>query len=185
MATWKWSAAECSGATRCTPAGDTMPSPRWTAASLHRTEKSGGLPTTNAADFEFAALGENSMPTACGGNCMSKIPNATDGIEVLHAAKRNLEELRRGARLNLLQIAHPLTCKEAPRSSLQPHCRPHLVGKHLPRRLHHDVWLLYQLRLLSLVLDLQGASAPTEDSIREWVLDARSTVKDNVAGGGR
>jgi hypothetical protein len=33
---------------------------------------------------------------------MPKIPDAADGIEVLHVAKRNLEELRRGAGLNLL-----------------------------------------------------------------------------------
>ena len=106
MATWKWSqerpaeapsrrpAAECSGATWCAPVGDTMPSPHRTVVGLHRTEKSGGLamendeegcapPTADVADFEVAARGENSMP---------KIPNAADEIEVLCAAKGNLEE---------------------------------------------------------------------------------------------
>ena len=115
MATWKWSqerpaeapsrrpAAECSGATRCAPVGDTLPSPRRTAVGLHRTEKSGGLamendeegcapPTADVADFEVAARGENSMPAARGGNRMPKIPDAADEIEVLCAAKGNLEE---------------------------------------------------------------------------------------------
>jgi hypothetical protein len=77
MATWKWSqqrpvealsrrpVAECSGATRCAPAGDPMSSPRSTAARLYRTEKRGGLSMENdegcasqaaaTADFEFAA----------------------------------------------------------------------------------------------------------------------------------
>ena len=60
-----------------------------------------------------AAHRENSMPAARGGNRMPEIPDAADEIEVLRAAKRNLEELRRGARLNQLQIAHlphQLTC---------------------------------------------------------------------------
>ena len=47
-----------------------------------------------------AARRENSMPAAHGGNRMPKIPDTTDEIEVLRAAERNLEELRRGARLN-------------------------------------------------------------------------------------
>jgi hypothetical protein len=33
-------------------------------------------------------------------NSMPKIPDVADKIEVLHKAKRNLEELRRGAGLN-------------------------------------------------------------------------------------
>ena len=49
---------------------------------------------------------ENSMPTVHGGNRMPEIPDAADEIEVLRAAKRNLEELRRSAGLNQLQIAH-------------------------------------------------------------------------------
>ena len=64
------------------------------AVGLHRTGKSGGLamendeegcapPTADVADFEVAARGENSMP---------KIPDAADEIEVLCAAKGNLEE---------------------------------------------------------------------------------------------
>ena len=58
-------------------------------------------------------------------------------------------------------------------------CRRHLGGKHLPRWLHRDVRrLLYLLRLLALVLDLLDAGAPIEDSICEWVLEARQ-------GGGR
>jgi hypothetical protein len=63
-------------------------------------------PTAATADFEFAARRENSMPTAHGGNRMPKIPDTADEIKVLRAAKRNLEELRRGAGLNQLQIAH-------------------------------------------------------------------------------
>ena len=85
---------ECGGATRRAPVGDTMTSPRRMAVGLHRTEKSGGLalendeegcasPTTDVADFEVTARGENSMP---------KIPDAADEIEVLCAAKGNLEE---------------------------------------------------------------------------------------------
>ncbi|XBI57250.1 hypothetical protein VPH35_038692 [Triticum aestivum] len=62
MATWKWSqerpaetpsrrpAAECSGATRCAPVGDTMPSPRRTAVGLHCTKKSGGLSMENGEE---------------------------------------------------------------------------------------------------------------------------------------
>jgi len=64
---------------------------------MHHTEKSRGLPTTDTADFEFTAPMEN-MPTARGGNRMPKIPDAADGIEVLHATKCKLE-LRRGAGL--------------------------------------------------------------------------------------
>jgi hypothetical protein len=116
---------------------------------------------------------------------MPKIPDTADGIKVLHTAKRNLEELRRGAGLNLLQIAHllhPPMCKEAAHSSLQPHCRRHLVGKHLPRQLRRDVhWLLDLLQPLALVLDLLDAGAPIEDPIGEWVLEARPTEKDNGA----
>ena len=54
-----------------------------------------------------------SMPAARGENCMLEISDAVDEIEVLRAAKRNLEELRRSAGLNQLQIAHlphPPTC---------------------------------------------------------------------------
>ena len=47
-----------------------------------------------------SARGENSMPAARGGNRMPEIPDAADKIEVLRAAKRNVEELRRGAGLN-------------------------------------------------------------------------------------
>lgn len=43
-----------------------------------------------------------SMPAARGVNRMPKIPDAADEIEVLHAVKRNLEELRRSAGLNQL-----------------------------------------------------------------------------------
>ena len=60
-----------------------------------------------------AARRENSMPVALRGNRMLEIPDAADEIEVLRAAKRNVEELRRGAGLNQLQIAHlphQLTC---------------------------------------------------------------------------
>ena len=64
------------------------------AVGLHRTWKSGGLAmendeegcapsTADVADFEVAA---------CGGNRMPKIPDAADEIEVLCAAKGNLEE---------------------------------------------------------------------------------------------
>ena len=49
-------------------------------------------PTTDVADFEVATHVENSMLTACGGNRMPKIPDAADEIEVLYAAKGNLEE---------------------------------------------------------------------------------------------
>jgi len=70
-------------------------------------------PTPVAADSEFAARGGNSTSAACGGNHMPKIPNVADEIEVLHTAMHNLVELRRGAGLNQLQIAHlphPPTC---------------------------------------------------------------------------
>ena len=73
------------------------------AIGLHLIGKSGGLamendeegcapPTANVADLEVAARGENSMPAACGGNRMPKIPGGADEIEVLCAAKGNLEE---------------------------------------------------------------------------------------------
>ena len=74
------------------------------AVGLHRTGKSGGLamendeegcappPTADVADFEVAARVENNMPAARGGNRMPKIPDAADEIEVLCAAKGNLEE---------------------------------------------------------------------------------------------
>ena len=60
-----------------------------------------------------AARRENSISAARGGNRMPKIPDAADEIEVLRAAKRNLEEMRRSTGLNQLQIAHlphPPTC---------------------------------------------------------------------------
>ena len=73
------------------------------AVGLHCTGKSGGLamenveegcapPTADVADFEVAAHEENSMPAARGGNRMPKILDAVDEIEVLCAAKGNLEE---------------------------------------------------------------------------------------------
>ena len=49
-------------------------------------------PTADVADFEVAVRGKNSMPVARGGNRMPKIPDAVDEIEVLCAAKGNLEE---------------------------------------------------------------------------------------------
>ena len=64
------------------------------------------------AGSAVAASGENNMPAAPGGNHKLKIPDAADEIEVLLVAKRNLVELRIGAGLNQLQIAHlphPLT----------------------------------------------------------------------------
>jgi hypothetical protein len=76
-------------------------------------DKEGNASPTTAENFEFAARVENRMPSARGGNRMPKIPNVADKIEVLRAAKSNLEELRRGAGLNQLQIAHlphPPTC---------------------------------------------------------------------------
>ena len=125
----------------------------------------------------FATCVANSMPTAHGGNHKPKIPDAVDKIKVLHAVKSNLEELQRGVGLNQLQIAHhphPLMSQEAVRSNLQTHHRRLLVGKHLPRRLRHDVCrLLDLLRLLALVLDLLDADAPIEDPIDEWVLEVR------------
>ena len=56
-------------------------------------------PTVDVADLEVVAHGKNSMPAACGGNCMPKTPHAADEIEVRCTAKRNLEELQ-------LQITH-------------------------------------------------------------------------------
>ena len=55
-------------------------------------DEEGCPPTTNVADFEVAARGENSMPAARGGNRMPKIPDEVDEIEVLCAMKGNLEE---------------------------------------------------------------------------------------------
>jgi hypothetical protein len=60
-------------------------------------DKEGSTSPTAAENFEIAARVENRMP---------KIPDVADKIEVLRAAKSNLEELRRGAGLNQLQIAH-------------------------------------------------------------------------------
>jgi hypothetical protein len=104
--------AECGNARQCAP----MPSPRCMAAGLHRKEESGGLLMENdkegsasltvAENFEFATCMANSMPTARGGNCWPKIPDTVDKIKVLRAVKSNLEELRRGAGLNQLQIVH-------------------------------------------------------------------------------
>jgi hypothetical protein len=37
---------------------------------------------------------------------MPKIPNAADEVKVLRTAMHNLEELRRGAGLNQLKVAH-------------------------------------------------------------------------------
>ena len=53
-----------------------------------------GAPAPNAdvTDFEVAARRENNIPAAHGGNRMPKIPDAADEIEVLCAAKGNLEE---------------------------------------------------------------------------------------------
>jgi hypothetical protein len=77
-------------------------------------------PTVAAAELEFAARGKNSMHA----ERMLKIPDAADEIK-LHVAKNTLEERRRGAGPNQLQITHlphlP-TRKEATCSSLQPHC---------------------------------------------------------------
>ena len=49
-------------------------------------------PTADVADFEVVARRENSMPAIRGGNRMLKIPDAMDEIEILCAAKGNLEE---------------------------------------------------------------------------------------------
>ena len=58
---------------------------------MENDEEGCAPPTADVADVEVAARGENSMP-ACGGNRMPKIPDAADEIEVLCAAKGNLEE---------------------------------------------------------------------------------------------
>ena len=50
---------------------------------MENDEEGCAPPTADVADFEVAARGENGMP---------KIPDATDDIEVLCAAKGNLEE---------------------------------------------------------------------------------------------
>ena len=63
-------------------------------------------PTANVADLEVAARGENSMPAARGENRMPKIPGAADEIEVLCAAKGNLEERQ----LQTMHLPHTLTC---------------------------------------------------------------------------
>ena len=59
------------------------------------------------------------MPAARGGNRMPKIPDAADEIEVLCAAKGNLEERQ----LQTMHLPHMPTRYEAARSSLQPHLR--------------------------------------------------------------
>jgi hypothetical protein len=46
------------------------------------------------------------MPTAHRGNVMPKIPDVADKIKVLCAAMCNLEELRRGMRLNQPHVSH-------------------------------------------------------------------------------
>ena len=68
-------------------------------------DEEGCPPTADVADFEVAARGENSMPAACGGNRMPNIPDATDEIEVLCAAKGNLEERHR----QTTHLPHPPT----------------------------------------------------------------------------
>jgi len=116
-----WSVAESGGARQCAPTDDTMPSPRWTAA--------GGFPSTNAEDFESTTRVKNSMHDARGRNRIIKIPDAADEIAVLHVV-----ELQIGSWLHQRQITHlphPPMCKEATRSSLQPHCHRHLAAKHL------------------------------------------------------
>ena len=59
---------------------------------MENDEEGCAPPTGNVADFEVAARGESSRPTALGGNRMPKIPDAADEIEVLCAAKRSWEE---------------------------------------------------------------------------------------------
>ena len=121
------------------------------------------------------------MHAACERNCIMKIPDAADEIVVLHVV-----ELQIGALLNqrhIVHLPHPPTCKEATRSSLQPHCRRHLAAKHLPRQLRRHR-LLDLLRHLALISDLLEAGIPIEDPISKWVLDGWYTGKDNSAGGG-
>jgi len=121
------------------------------------------------------------MHAAHGRNRILKIPDAADEITVLHVV-----ELQIGAGLNQQQIAHlphPPTCKEATRSSLQPHCRRHLAAKHLPCQLRRHR-LLGLLRHLALISDLLEAGTPIEDPIGEWVLDGWYTGEDNSASGG-
>ena len=48
---------------------------------------------------------KGNMLVAHRGNRMSNIPDAMHVIEILRVAMRNLEEMRRDARLNQLQIA--------------------------------------------------------------------------------
>jgi hypothetical protein len=59
---------------------------------MENDKEGSASPTVAATDFEFAARG---------GNRKAKIPDATDEIEILRMAKRNLEDLQ-------LQIAHLL-----------------------------------------------------------------------------
>ena len=59
---------------------------------MENDEEGCAPPTADVADFEVAARGENNMPAARGGNCMPKIPDAADEIEILCTAKGNVEE---------------------------------------------------------------------------------------------
>ena len=59
---------------------------------MENDEEGCASPTADVADFEVVVRGENSMPTARGGNCMPEIADAAYVIEVLCAAKGNLEE---------------------------------------------------------------------------------------------
>ena len=59
---------------------------------MENGEEGCASPTVDVADFEVVARGENSMPAARGGNHTPKIPDGADEIEVLCAAKGNLEE---------------------------------------------------------------------------------------------
>ena len=75
---------------------------------MENDEEGCAPPTADVADFDVAARGENSMPAARGGNRMPKIPDAADEIEVLCAAKGNLEERQ-------LQTTHLRTRRRARR----------------------------------------------------------------------
>jgi hypothetical protein len=67
---------------------------RQSAPANDKIDREGGaFQTATDAEVEFAARGENNLPATHGRNRMQKIPGAADGIELIHAAKCNMEEM--------------------------------------------------------------------------------------------
>jgi len=107
--------------------------------------------------LEFADRGNNTLLT---------LEDSSRPARLLVAVRRGEDALpfaevdrRQGCLVHLpVHLLQSTPGSEAACSSLQPHRRQHLKGRHLPRRLRRDVRrLLDLLRLLALGLDLLGA----------------------------